>query len=216
MNDEPKSDIEVTTDVTPEVDKPVEGTDQPTEEPSQDPIKGELDKIQKRGHGKTELEKAIYTKQQIEKRIAELKGDDVEPVAEDDSAPVTVGMLKKIQKEQVAKNALTIAEEQIQDESELELTRYHLQNTIRPSGNATEDLRNARALVNSVKNSQIIQESQRKVTPRRTSSGGSAPGKHEDVFEPTPEETAIMRMKGYDGKPLLSKDDILKARRLQK
>lgn len=219
MNDDTKSDIIVSTDETPEVvETPVEGGDQPKDEPSQDPVKGELDKIQKKGKGKTELEKAIFTKRQIEKRIAELKGDTGEEGTpdEDDSAPVTVGMLKKMQKEQVVQSALSLAEEQITDEHELELTKHHLSNTIKPSGNAQEDFRNARAIVNAVKNKQITEEAQRKTVAKRTSAGSSAPGKLEDHFEPTTEELTMMRFKGYDGKPLLSKEDIVKARKLQK
>lgn len=216
MKENTNADLDVSTAETPEViDTPIEGEDKPKEEPSQDPIKEELEKVQKKGKGKTELEKAIYTKQQIEKRIAELKGDSGEEDIpdDDDQAPVTVGMLKQMQKQQTIKSALSLAEEQITDEHELELVKHHLQNTIKASGNAGEDFRNARALVNAVKNKQIIEETHRKIPAKRTSAGGSAPGKYEDAFEPTNEELKMMSFKGLDGKPLLTKEDIIKSRR---
>lgn len=216
MNENINSDINVSTEETTEVTEPTVEVETETkvEEPSQDPIKGELEKIQKKGKGRTELEKALYTKQQIEKRIAELKGDTGEESIpdEDDTAPVTVGMLKKIQKEQTVKTALNLAES-VEDENERELIKYHIQNTLKPSGNADEDFKIARSIVNAVKNKQIIEETQRKTPVRRTSSGGSAPGKHEDIFEPTAEELQMMRFKGLDGKPLLTKEDIIKARK---
>lgn len=227
MNDNKNSDKTVSTEETAEVKTDVvETTEETEEEPSQeskedsqDPIKSELDKIQKKGKGKTELEKAIFTKKQIEKRIAELKGetgDEELPEEVDDNAPVTVGMLKKIQKEQTVKTALALSED-IEDEHEKELTKYHLQNTIKPSGNAQEDFRNARTLVNALKNKQIIEEVGRKPkTVKRTSSGGSAPAKYEEPFEPTAEELKMMSFKGLDGKPLLTKEDILKSRQTQK
>lgn len=219
MKENNNSELDVSTEETKVEESEVvetEETETEKEEPSQNPVKTELEKVQKKGKGRTELEKAIFTKQQIEKRIAELKGETGEEnlPEEDDSAPVTVGMLKKIQKEQTVKTALSLAEEQITDQHELELTKYHLQNTIKPSGNAQEDFRNAQALVNAVKNKQILEEVGRKPkTVKRTSSGGSAPGKHEEAFEPTPEELKMMSFKGLDGKPLLTKEDVIKARR---
>jgi len=219
MNENTNSDNSVSTEETVVDTEVVETEETTTDEPSQlDPVKVELEKIQKKGKGRTELEKAIFTKNQIEKRIAELKGeteqDDV-PESDDDSVPVTVGMLKKIQKQQNARTALAIAEEQIEDEKELELVKYHLQNTIKPSGSATDDLRVARSIVNSVKNKLILDEISKKTAPKRTSSGSSSPGKHEDMFEPTQEEIRMMQFKGFDGKPLLTKEDVIKARRQQ-
>lgn len=217
MNENNNSDINVSTEETKVEETEVVETDESSKEPLQsDPVQVELEKIQKKGKGRSELEKAIFTKNQIEKRIAELKGEtnqDEVPESDEDDAPVTVGMLKKIQKQQNARTALAIAEEQITDDKELELVKYHLQNTIKPSGSATEDLRIARSIVNSVKNKIIIDEMSRKSPAKRTSSGGSSPGKHDDYFEPTAEELKMMSFKGFDGKPLLTKEDILKSRR---
>jgi hypothetical protein len=215
MNPDTQADLPVSTAETIEESKVVETTEDKPQEPLQDPIKKELEKVENKSKGRTELEKAIFTKKQIEKRIAELGGESGTPTVDDD-APVTVGMLKKLEQEKASKTAQTLAEEQIEDEHELELTKYHLTNTIKSSGNAEEDLKIARAIVNTVKNSMIVDEVARKTSPKRTSAGSSAPGKHEEAFEPTSDELAFMNMKGYDGKPLMTKDDILKARKLSK
>ncbi len=177
-------------------------------EPPVDPIKVELAKVKKKGEGKSELEKAIFTRQQIDKRIAELKGDEPEDAPDDvdDDTPVTVKMLKKIDKDKSVKTALTLAED-IEEEGERELVKHHISNTIKPSGNAAQDLKNARAIVNSVKNEMVIEEINRKQDVKKSSSAAGAPAKSVAKFEPTAEELKFM------GKPWnLSKEKILAAR----
>lgn len=188
---------------------------QETSEPSHDPVKQELEKVTK--GKKTELEKAVFTAKSTLKRIKDLGGNPDEilneapVVPEDENTPVTVGMLRRRDAETSKQTSLQMAET-IEDESERELTKYHLSNTIRPSGNPDEDVRNARALVNSVKNGQIVQETMRGGTPKSHSSGSGAPVPITGKFEPTPEELGMLSMKGLDGKPLLTLDDIKKAR----
>jgi hypothetical protein len=190
MEDEKKVDESVVTTTTEETeDTPAEKTN----EESQSPIKKELDKVKGKTAGKTELEKALFTKQQIDKRIKELSGEEgIEtPQEEDDDTPVTVGTLRKMEKEKAQKTALTMAEE-ITDADEKELVMHHIQNTIRPSGNPAEDLRLARAIVNSVKNTQILEEVKRKPTAKTHSSGSGAPARQEESFEPTKDEQVFM------------------------
>lgn len=161
----------------------------------EDPVEQELKKVREKGSGKTELEKALFTKQQIEKRIVELSKESgiEEPIGEDDNAPVTVGMLRQREKEAAAKTSLQLADT-IEDENERELVKHHLANTIRPSGNPQEDLKNARSMVNAVKNRQLIEEAQRKTAAKTHSSGNGAPPKlSEGTFEPTAEEISFMR-----------------------
>jgi len=178
---------------------------------SQDPLKVEADKIKKEKEGRTELEKAIFTRNQIDKRIKELGGDtpaDAGGENEEDKAPVTVGMLKKIEQDKAAKTALTLANEQIQDETERELVIHHLENSIKPSGNAVTDLAKARAIVNETKNRQIAEEATRRQNPQRYSKAGGAPAQGGENFEPTPEELSYMRPPFN-----LTKDKILAARK---
>jgi hypothetical protein len=178
-----------------------------SQEPSQNPIKDELERINKKTESKTELEKAIYTKQQIEKRIKELRGDVVVPEATDDS-PMTVAMYKQLEKERLAKTSLQRADE-IQDEAERELVKHHLSNTIKPTGNPDEDLRLARTLANSVKNTQIVEEVKRKTSGKAGASGSSMPANEEpEQPELSSEELAFTRPPFN-----LSVKDILKARK---
>jgi hypothetical protein len=178
-------ETKISTDVAPASDA------DNSAEPS--PIKEEIKRVI---GGKSELEKALYTQQQLEKRIKELKGDQGEiPVAEEthDDAPMTVAMYKKLEQEKAAKTALQLADE-IQDDDEKTLTKHYLTTRIKSSGNPQEDLRFARAAMNSLKNSQIAEEVSRKTPARAFSSGAGNPAKPpEGIFEPTAEEASMMR-----------------------
>lgn len=175
--------------------------------PKQDPLKAELERIQQKG-GRSKREKLLYTKTRLEEQLKELDDEEgIEDLDNEDDKPVTVGMLKKIQQQTATKTALQLADE-IQNESERELTKYHIENTIRSSGDPKKDLELAQVHVFAAKNTQIIEEIKRKPeTKKHASAGGHNPkdGKVED--ELTPEETALMNF----GR--LKKEDVLKARK---
>lgn len=161
---------------------------------SQDLLKQELDKKRNKS-GFTKLEKAKHARSKIDDEIAKLEEEEgVSPILDaDDDEPVTVGMLKKRDQELATKKALDLAES-IEDDTEKELVKHHLENTIRPSGNPNEDLRAARAIVNDLKNQKILEEIERKKDPTRNSSGNGAPAKKEgDEFVPSAEEIAYMK-----------------------
>lgn len=167
-------------------------------ETEQDPLKTELTKVQER-QGRSEKDKAEFSLKKNAERFKELGGDPnevlgikTEESTDDENTPVTLGMLKKLQRESASKTALQEAEE-IQNETERELVKFHLQNTIRSTGVPAEDLKLARALVNSVKNSQIIQETARKTSPKTHSSSSGVDAKHEETIVYTPEELAFMK-----------------------
>ncbi len=170
-----------------------------------DPVKKELEKVKKKGL--TKLERLKFTKDKINQQIVdEEKEAGIESEENDDDKPVTKGELKEIQKGKDKKKALDLADK-IEVESERDLTKHYLENKIVPSGNPEEDVKNARALVNSLKNSQIATELDRKNNPSDHSSGNGAPAHIEEVFEPTPDEQEIMKHYG------LSEDDVKKARK---
>ena len=165
-----------------------EDTKETTEEPikeepkvEQDPLKVELDRVQKTG--RTEKEKAEFTLKKTAERVKALGGDpnsilgieDDEPT-DDDDAPMTVGMYKKIQQESATKTAIQLADE-VTNETEKELIKYHLANTIKSTGIPSEDLKLARALVNAVKNAQIGEEIARKTAPKTHSNASGADAK---------------------------------------
>lgn len=176
---------------------------------STDPVKAELERVQKAKGEKTELEKALFTRDHINKRIKELGGEPAAVGAspqDDDEKPVTVGMLRELEAQKATKTALQLADE-ITDTNERELTKHYLQTRVIPSGNPQQDLRDARALVNSVKNAQVLEEISRK-NQGGTGSPAGAPATGSQVqFVPTPEEAALM--KSFK----LTEKDIIEARK---
>lgn len=165
-----------------------------TPEPSQDPIEQEIAREKDKGRQYTEAEKAAFNLKKNAERARELGVDITEvlgispeaPRTPDKDAVVTVGMLEQMQKETAKKTALQLASE-IADPRERELTIMYLENRIVPSGDPQEDLRFARAAVNSVKNGQVAEEIARKSTPAGHASAPGAPAAKTPV---TPELTA--------------------------
>lgn len=169
---------------------------------AQDPLKKELNKIDKKQF--TRRERLNFEKKKIDEQLTKLDAD--EGVKPDDNTPVTVGMLKKKEQETALKTALDLAED-IEDTDERELTKHYLKDRVVPTGNAQEDLKFARAAVNSLRNAQLAEEAERKRNPQKFANSPGAPGKKGDVFTPTAEEAVFMRPP-YN----LSQADIIKAR----
>lgn len=198
MEDETKADqIEVTPAVTDETKADSKDSAE------QDSLKTELDKVQRKG--RTKVEKLQYTKKRIDEQLKELGVED-EIEDDEDEKPVTVGMLKKIQAQTATKTALQLADE-IPNETERELTKYHLENTIRSTGNPQEDFTLAQNQVNAVKNKQILEELGRKTTPPTHGSNAGAPANKEKQEEFTPEEQSFMKPPFN-----LTKEAVIKAR----
>ena len=209
-----KEDLIEKKEVTPAPEEKKDEVIVPKTDTSQpDPLKTELEKVQNRG-GRSELEKASFSLKKNAERVKELGGepDVVLGIAKEDSpdddAPITVGMFKKLQAEVATKTATQLAGE-IENETERELTLFHLNNSIKSTGNPNEDLRLARALVNDVKNRQILEEIARKNPPKTHSnaSGVDAIVNYDDT-ELTPQEKLFM------GKPFnMTKEAIIKTRK---
>lgn len=181
----------------------------------QDPLKNELSRVQNiKKPTYTEKEKAEYTLRKNAERVKELGGDPTSIIGVDsgdideDDKPMTVGMFKRQQQEIASRSALQLADE-ITNETERELIKYHIQNTIRPTGNPNEDLRIARTLTNAAKNAQIMEEANRKGQAKSYSSGSSADAKYDAVAsqELTKAEQRFL-LKPYK----MTKEQIIKAR----
>lgn len=184
----------------------------PVEPTEQDSLKVELERVQKTP--KSEIEKATYSLTNTAKRIKELGGDPASilgmttSVSDDDDAPVTVGMLKKLEHDRAAQSALQLAEA-IPNETERELTKFHLENTIRSSGNPSEDLKIARSIVNAAKNQQITEELIRKPQAKTYSSSSGAPAR-----APEPESDLTKEELSYMKAPFnLSREQVLASRK---
>jgi len=201
-----------TTSVSEEETKEEETTEQ-------DPVAVELERVQKSG-GRTELEKAEFSLKKNAERLKELGGDPnatlgvttAEPDPDDeDEKPLTVGQYRKLEQEKAAqtatKTALQLADE-IENESQRELAKYHLENTIKSTGNPKEDLNLALNLVNAVKNQRILEEQARK-TPPKTHSNASGV----DAINTEVQGELTLAEKVFMGKPFnMTKEQIIKAR----
>lgn len=210
--------VDSTSETAEKVETEVETEFETKVETEQDPLKTELERVQKVSKY-TEKEKAEHTLKSTAKRLEELGGDPTdilgikrEEIESDDDKPLTIGAYRKIQKASAIKTATDLAEE-IQNETERELVKYHLDNTIKSTGIPSEDLKLARALVNAVKNTQVIEEINRKTVAKTHSNGSGVDAKQETEVKGdlTPDEMKFM------GKPFnMTKEAILKLRKAKK
>lgn len=148
-----------------------------------------------------ETETATFSLKKNAERARELGLDPAEilglkthietDVNDEDSKPVTVGMLRDIQKQDAHKTAIQMAEE-ISDEDTRTTVKTYLSDRIKPSGDADADFKLALAAASAPKNKQILAEIERYGTPRRTASGGSMPAHIEEEFTPTAAEQTFM------------------------
>lgn len=169
---------------------------------------------------RTEKEKAEYSFRMTAKRIKELGGNPAEilgikpnlEVDEEfsDDKPLTVGDLRKIQRQEVKKTSLQIADE-IEDEAEREEVKRGL-NRLTPSNDPLDDVAFVRRAVNSERTEQIAEEANRRGRPERGAAGGNSPKKVEDPFEATPQELETLKLVP-NIKPERAKELILKARK---
>lgn len=169
------------------------------------PVKEAIDKA--RQEQRPEIDKAAFSLKKNAERLKELGGnpakvlgiegiDDAPDADDDDDKPITRGELKRMRQADVRKTAIQLSDS-IQDADERELTRIYLQTRIVPSGDPQKDFEDARALVNSVKTRQVLEEKTRKDTnsARRHSSGSGAPSDIDDgSFSATDEEITAARI----------------------
>lgn len=156
----------------------------------QDLLKSELEKVKTK---KTQKEKLIYTKNRIEQQLKELDPDAENLESdEDDDKPITRKELKELQARNVTKSALQLADE-IENETERELVKHYLNNKIRSSGNPQEDVSDARALANKVKNAKIAEMANQRPGAVRTSSQGGGMPYVAPEEELSPQEVRMMK-----------------------
>ena len=192
MEDETKTpETKVDPATEPETPK---GNNEPKEDPA--PPQKDTPKFSKK-------ERLEYAREKIDKQLAELVGED------EDNTPLTRGEYKRMEAEKGRKSAIELAND-IEDEAERKQVIEILEKRITPSGNAQEDLALARGAVNSIKNQQLAEETDRKTNPKRYASTPGAPGKTEPAFRATTEEKIMMEHYG------LTKEDVIAARNREK
>lgn len=189
MENENQEDIEETV-LPSDTDQEIEETVDTDESIEQDPLKTELEKVQRKG--RTRAEKLLYTRNRIDQQLKD-EGIDIDETPEaDDDQPVTMGMLKKLQAQTATKTALQLADD-VTNETERELLKYHIDNTIKSTGNPQQDFELARTLVNAVKNTQIMEQANLKPVAKTHASSSGAPAKIEKQPSFTTEELSFMK-----------------------
>jgi len=208
-----------TTEETKEETTKVEETFE-TETTEQDPLEAELERVKSTKGGRSEIEKATYSLQNTARRLIKLgespsailgieKETETfeEDIVDEDDKPVTQGQLKKIIAASATKTALQMADD-IESPTEKELVKYYVENRIVPSGDPAQDFKDARLAVNSLKNTQILEETGRKTEVRNHSNASSVDARTtETEGELSPEEKVFL------GAPFnMTKEEILKTR----
>ncbi len=181
---------------------------------TEDPLTVELERVRSKKTPQEKAKDSLFFNAQKAKELgldpAEILGLKIKDEVDEDDRPVTKKELAEMLKAQTTaastKTAADLAQS-ITSEAERELTLYHIENTIKSTGNPEEDLKLARALTNSVRNSQIMEEASRKPdakTHSSASSGGTV--QSEPTIVLTDEE------KKYLATGLVTKEEILLAR----
>ncbi len=185
------------------------------EEVVEDPLKVELERVRSKKTPQEKAKDSLFFNAQKAKELgldpAEILGFKAkDDIVEEDDKPVTRKELEELLSAQRTSTSTKTAQELAQtitNEAERELTLYHIENSIKSTGNPDEDLKLARALTNSVRNSQILEEASRKPeakTHSSASSGGTT------VSEP--QVTLTAEEKAYLATGLVTKEEILLAR----
>ena len=158
---------------------------------SQSPVQKELERLTK--DSPSRKEKLLFTKNRIEKQLAEEFPETVVEGTSDEDKPLTMRDFVELQKKQTQQTAFQMADD-IPDQYDRDLAKYHLENTVKPSGNPKKDLDNAMILVNAVKTVQVAEEISRKVKAKSHTSSPGAPVLQK-VQEPelTAQEMSFMR-----------------------
>lgn len=186
-----------------------------TTDSQQDPLKVELERVKSKKTPQEKAKDSLYFNAQKAKElgidVAEVLGiKPKEEVVDEDEKPITrkelEELLLKTRLVETVKTAEQLALE-IEDETERELTLFHINNTIKSTGDAKEDLRLARALTNSVRNTQILEEVSRKPQAKTHSSASGA-----GSTEVKPIVTLTQEEKAYLATGLITQDEILLAR----
>ena len=184
-------------------------------EVTEDPLKIELERVKSKKTPQEKAKDSLFFNAQKAKELgldpAEILGfTPKEEVVDEEDKPLTrkdlLEALSAIKTTETVKTAQQLASE-ITSDVERELVTYHLENTIKSTGDPKEDLRLARALTNSVRNNQILEEVERKPQAKTHS---SASGGGMETVEPTVVLTEDE--KTFLATGLVTKDEILLAR----
>jgi len=181
----------------------------------QDPLKAELERVKSLPQGKTQLEKALHRRKFLDEEIVKLGGklpeEKVEETEED--APLTRKDLEEALKDLKDKpqHLVRTIDDYLKDEPneiKKELINFHIENSIKSTGNPEQDYNLAKILAEEPIRRQITEELARKGTPKTHSSASSAPGSSgsQPIISFTKEEQLFLDT------GVITREDILAAR----
>lgn len=160
-------------------EEPTEG--QPTENPENIDFAAELTQQKAK---RSELDKALFKRKQIDKQIERLGGEpEGEPEVTDEDIASRIEQAVKTQVEPLLKTIKGIGVSAVSDKiklassskEEADLIKWHLENSITPSGDVDEDIENAQLLANKKRvATQMSEIRQSAIASRKKSVGGGS------------------------------------------
>ena len=190
----------------PEEEQPEEGkeeVEQPEPE-SDDHFKKELDVLEGKKPQRTELEKAVYAREQIDRRIVDLGGDSLKAGTANNNANY-FSLIKKEKPEQefVTKDdfAENYARSLAKSENELKVIMWQYRHGIQKTGNIHEDIDNAYWLANKGRIKKLHEEIER--SGERPSLGGGTGQKVKKTIVPEmpTDMQVILKRRGFSFNP---------------
>lgn len=183
-----------------------------SQNPNPDPKKAKVEKIDNRMRILAQERKKLTgddTPAPDSEDLTDISGLVEDPLdLQPDDAPVTVGMMRARDAAAAGKTAEQMIMTNITDPEQQATALKHLRETVKLTGNAEADYKTVLTLTFAAKNSQVIEEVQRRQTPRSAASGaGNPPRPTEQEPEFTAAEKAMM-LPPFK----LSKEQVLAAR----
>lgn len=183
-----------------------------TETPSVDiNYKEELERANRELAEKSEeLKKAQYTlkKKNIEEKKSKIFSDDIEPAHEAPEQDLDSIIRSRVQEEVKMLRAEDVFRKHSSNEDEIALAKFHLENSIKSSGNLETDAINALALANAKKlqkyNTEMAAAIAAKAQTVSVSQGSSSKDKTPEQFSTdlTPEQLAKLRSEGMSDRAI--------------
>lgn len=198
MNEEKQEETPEEAEPSPqenlEEKQPEEGEEKVVEsepESEEDHFKKELEVLEGKKPQRTELEKAIHTREQIDKRIVDLGG---ESLLKKEQSP----QVEFVTKDDFAENyARTLARSQ----DELKVIMWHYRNGIQKTGNIHEDIDNAHWLANKGRVKKLYEEIDRGKEKPSFISGPGQKVKNTLFPEMPKEDQAMLKRRGFSFNP---------------
>lgn len=156
---------------------------------------------------RTEKDKALFTFKKVAEKLNEFGVDPKTVLGVTKENGEVPEWYKQEKAKEQTQNALQMAES-LADAETREQVKTYLKTRIVPSGNPTQDFKDALGAVSAAKNKQIVEEMARATSPKVVASGGSSDPTKEEEFTPTEQESIFMKPP-YN----MSKEKILEARK---